>query len=182
MHNKIESLQSWRAIMAIMIFILHVCPEKIPLLAGGNEALSFFIILSGFVLGMSDREYLVSVNSVGKFVRKRLKKIFPLHIFMIFLCVLLELITFMANHDFSNFLNLMGKVVIDSAMLQAFVPNENWYFSLNGVSWYLSAMMYFYIIFIPIYQALKKVSMNFLKNLLWGGIALCNCNCSSARK
>lgn len=84
MHNKIESLQSWRAIMAIMIFILHVCPEKIPLLAGGNEALSFFIILSGFVLGMSDREYLVSVNSVGKFVGKRLKKIFPLHIFMIF--------------------------------------------------------------------------------------------------
>lgn len=39
--NKISVLQSWRGIMAIMIFILHICPEKIPIVAGGSETISF---------------------------------------------------------------------------------------------------------------------------------------------
>lgn len=51
--------------MIIMIFILHVCPDKMPLLAGGNEVLSFFIILSGFVLGLSNTKYTFSVNGVS---------------------------------------------------------------------------------------------------------------------
>ncbi|WP_415990407.1 hypothetical protein [Intestinibacter bartlettii] len=50
--KMIKPLQSWRAIMITMIFVLHVCPQ-IKILAGGCETISFFIILSGFVMAIS---------------------------------------------------------------------------------------------------------------------------------
>lgn len=91
-HKIIQSLQGWRAVMIIMIFILHVCPDKIPLLAGGNETLSFFIILSGFVLSISNVKYTFSIKGVVQFVRRRIKKFYPLHMLMIVLCVLLDIL------------------------------------------------------------------------------------------
>lgn len=95
--------------MIIMIFILHACPNKIPLLAGGNEVLSFFIILSGFVLGISNKKY----SSLGKdaiqFVRKRINKFYPLHMLMLVLCVFLEILIFCVKHDFSKSLILIAK-------------------------------------------------------------------------
>ena len=38
--KMILPLQAWRGIFIIMIFVLHVCPELIPFLAGGNECIS----------------------------------------------------------------------------------------------------------------------------------------------
>ncbi len=168
----IQSLQGWRAIMIIMIFILHVCPDKIPLLAGGNETISFFIILSGFVFGMSNFSYDFSINGVIQFVGKRIKKFYPLHMLMLILCVLLEILTFFVIHDFSKSLTLISKFLVDSVFMQAFIPKETWYFSLNGVSWYLSATVFFYIIFIPVYHKLQNFRQTTLKKIIFGEIIL----------
>lgn len=176
----IKSLQGWRAIMCIMIFILHVCPDKVPLLAGGNETLSFFIILSGFLLGMSNinKDDNLSVNGAIQFVKKHIKKFYPLHILMLILCVLLDLLTFYVKHDYSKSLTLISKFLVDGILVQAFIPKDDWYFSLNGVSWYLSATAFFYIIFIPVFYKLKNMQQSNLKKLIGGGYCTAySCNC-----
>ena len=77
----IETLQALRFIFVLMIFMSHFTYQGICAFdAGGDCGVSFFFILSGFVLslgyGSRIRE---GTFSYGRFMQRRLWKIYPLH-------------------------------------------------------------------------------------------------------
>ena len=133
----IRSLQSLRGIFAILIFLTHYeVGEDVILPAGGDCGVAFFVILSGFVLsaGYSD-----TINS-GKFrmklfLQKRLRKIYPLHLFCFAWAVLLY-------HYFSPI-----TASFNLLLLQSWVPRSDFFFSYNAVSWFLSDVLFFYLLF-----------------------------------
>lgn len=83
----IGSLQSLRFIFAIMIFLHHFTGNGgVGLFeAGGSCGVSFFMILSGFVMsvGYFEKVQLPSFNYTS-FIGKRLIRVYPLH----FLCLI----------------------------------------------------------------------------------------------
>lgn len=149
-----NSIQSLRGFFAILIFFSHFhYSDSIgsPIPAGGDSGVTFFFILSGFVisLGYMNKLDAISYNrNFPIFIWNRLSKIYPLHLF----CLLLSVKIFCSTDILPNITNLL--------LLQAWIPYPHWYFSGNGVSWCLSAFLFFYIaipLIFKLYTTHKKV-------------------------
>lgn len=142
----IATLQSLRFIFVMFIFLSHFAYKDIHTFdAGGDCGVAFFFLLSGFVCSLSYGQRLREGNYChSDFIRKRLKKLYPLHL----LCLAFYLIVSHAPLD--------GKVVLNGLLLQSWVPDANWYFSCNAVSWFLSSLMFCYLVFPWVFRHMSK--------------------------
>jgi peptidoglycan/LPS O-acetylase OafA/YrhL len=66
---------------------------------------------------------------------RRLRKIYPLHL----LCLLFFLVVSRSDFDLA--------VLLNALLLQSWVPDPNYYFSCNSVSWFLSSLLFCYLVF-----------------------------------
>ena len=148
----IGSLQSLRFIFAIMIFLHHFSVDGKGLFeAGGTCGVAFFMILSGFVMsfGYEKKVQLVSFN-YQSYITKRLIRVYPLH--------LLCLSGFIIIHLFSLSVEQSVELLPNLLLLQSWIPVKSFYFSGNAVSWCLSCMMFFYLVFPFLIKGLNKYS------------------------
>lgn len=93
----INSLQSLRFIFAIMIFLHHfVVNGKGLFEAGGTYGVSFFMILSGFVMSMGyEDKIMFSEFSYKEFIFKRVIRVYPLHLLCLFGFIVLNILQFL---------------------------------------------------------------------------------------
>lgn len=141
----IGTLQSLRFIFMMMIFMSHFAYRDICAFdAGGDCGVVYFFMLSGFVcsLGYGQQLHDGSFN-YGTFIWKRLKKFYPMHL----LCLLVFLLV---SHAAFN-----EKVLLNALLLQSWVPDADWYFSCNKVSWFLSSLMFCYVVFPWVYRVMS---------------------------
>ncbi|GLZ81915.1 acyltransferase [Actinorhabdospora filicis] len=115
---------------------------------GGPTAVSFFFVLSGFVLAWTLR---ADDTKVG-FWRRRFARIYPSHLVM-FLVALVAL-PWLAQH-FS-----WRAALANVTLTQAWVPGDDriW-FGFNGVSWSLSCEFFFYAMFPFLARWLRGLSV-----------------------
>lgn len=139
----ISSLQALRFIFALFIFAHHFPlrdGESDALLEGtGPMGVSFFLVLSGFVmsLGYADKVRLPNF-SWGDFMKKRLIRLWPLHI----LCLLIWIVAASRQSTFSiQPLPLLGNFFL----LQSWIPMVE--AKGNAVAWCLSDLIFFYALF-----------------------------------
>lgn len=131
-----QSLQSLRFVFAVMIFMHHEGLFN----AGGSCGVSFFMILSGFVMSVGYGDKVLSSSFNGKtFLLKRLIRLYPLH--------LLCLLVFLAICCFRTSAPHYVALIPNSLLVQSWIPVGSFYFSGNAVSWCLSDMLFFYIMF-----------------------------------
>ena len=142
----IATLQSLRFIFMMMIFMSHFAYRDIRAFdAGGDCGVAFFFMLSGFVctLGYGHR-LREGIFNYGGFIWKRFRKLYPLHL----LCLLFYLVVSHSPLDLKVLLNIL--------LLQSWVPDADWYFSCNSVSWFLSSLLFCYLVFPWAYRHLSK--------------------------
>lgn len=141
----IETLQSLRFIFMMLIFLSHFAYKEIQALdAGGDCGVAFFFILSGFVCSLAyGRRLREGTFRYGSFLWKRFRKLYPLHL----LCLLFFLIVSHTSVDL--------KVIVNALLLQSWIPDSVWYFSCNSVSWFLSSLMFCYVVFPLFYRLLS---------------------------
>ena len=142
----IETLQSLRFIFIMMIFMSHFAYRGIgPFDAGGDCGVAFFFMLSGYVVSLGyGRQIREGSFHFGRFLRKRFWKLYPLHL----LCLLFWLVV---SHDVID-----GRVVLNILLLQSWIPDNEYYFSCNSVSWFLSCLLFCYILFPWAYKHVSK--------------------------
>ena len=129
----IKSLQSWRFIFALMIFLHHFPVDGVGLFrAGGTCGVSFFLILSGFVMSAGYAEKVERKEfRYGNYFKKRLTRIYPLHL----LCLLAAAAILVAAGTFG--IKDGAIFCINAALVQSWIPLSGVYFSFNAVSWCL---------------------------------------------
>jgi len=142
----IGTLQSLRFIFVMMIFMSHFDYRDIRGFdAGGDCGVAFFFMLSGFVCSLSYGQRICEgVFRYGDFIWKRLKKLYPLHLFSLLFFLLVSQTT------------LDLKVLANALLLQSWVPDPDWYFSCNKVSWFLSSLLFCYVVFPWVYRHLSE--------------------------
>jgi len=145
----IKPLTSLRFFFAFFVFLSHLSFAKTDnsllnwlqrnIFFEGYLGVSFFFILSGFVLAYSYREkFLQKAITRKSFYLARFARIYPLHFLTLILAI--PIIYFHNSLGISSFL-------INLFLLQSFIPKEDLFFSFNAPAWSISDEMFFYLIF-----------------------------------
>lgn len=161
--HYLRSLTGLRFLAAFSVFVAHVAvhwPQfeigNVPLGAAG---VSFFYVLSGFILtyvyrpqldlNAGDRQASAATArgrmefSIRRFYLKRFARIWPLHIATLFISLFLVIgVQAFFSHPYP-----LGKLIVNGLLLQTWIPNYRWIYSLNGPSWSLSVEAFFYAVF-----------------------------------
>ncbi|RZU74527.1 peptidoglycan/LPS O-acetylase OafA/YrhL [Micromonospora kangleipakensis] len=159
--GRLPSLTGLRWVAALLVFGFHVGTMRIVaepdykavvdwLFTLGLSGVEFFFILSGFVLVWSYRDG----ERRRTFLRRRLAKIYPNHLLM-FGVVLLVGLWFA---DPVNVWAALGNL----ALVQAWNPTPGYFYSVNTVSWSLSCELFFYLCLpfvLPVLRRLRPAAL-----------------------
>ena len=137
MQKPITTLQSLRFVFIFLVFLSHL-PSGFEM--GGVCGVSLFFVLSGFVLseGYGQRVRAGQLRWRTFFFR-RWVRVYPLHL----LGALLFVVAYRHHVNPSDW----PYAVCNLALVQSWVPLHDCYFSLNGVSWFLSSILPAYALF-----------------------------------
>ena len=146
--QKLEALTALRFVAAACIVLHHlrgsfgIAGDAYSSLNLG-AAVSFFFVLSGFVLAYAHPR-LSGLSDGFAFLVKRWFRIWPLHFAcLVILLVLMPQLLTEAARSVQGWLEIVANILL----LQAWVPWSSFYFSFNPVSWSISIEWFFYLCF-----------------------------------
>ncbi|WP_394941560.1 acyltransferase family protein [Psychromicrobium sp. YIM B11713] len=173
---KLPTLTGLRFFAALSVFFFHITLSNSPIppnnpinpfadaqLGGALETIfskagylgvSFFFILSGFVIAWSYKDG----EKNTAFWRRRLVKIFPNHIVMWIVAMVL----------FAAAITSPAGYLSNLFLLNSFVPDGSIYVAVNPPSWTLCSELLFYMLFPLLYVLVKKIKVQRL--WLWAGL------------
>ena len=147
----IYSLHGLRALAMLAIFLYHS-----GLLPHGTFPVTFFFILSGFVLFYNHSSKInKDINLKDSFIWgfNKIKKMYPIHIFAFLLSIVVRW-SWIINFSISE-LVLMG--FINITLLQCLVPKYS--LTFNNASWYLSTLFICYLFAVLLINILNKIKI-----------------------
>lgn len=148
---RIQEINFLRVFFMLMIFFHHFNYDYM----GGDCAVAAFFIISGFcmTLGYGDK-VMESDFSWKVFFKKRLIKLYPLHI----VAFLLAWIGFGCPipHNLYN----TAKIALNLTLLQSWIPLKSIFYSYNAPSWYLCDILFFAAVFPFLYRLIRKLSLS----------------------
>lgn len=166
----IKPLTSLRFVFALMVFLSHLwfLQDESPfyrqlyddIFYEGYIGVSFFFILSGFVLGYSYHDKILSGEvKFSQFWLARFARIYPLHLLTLLIAIPLSF-----KGDATEWIN---RFVLNIFLIQSFVPSDDIYFYFNSVSWSISDEWFFYVMFpFLIFLMLRRRYLKFLPILI----------------
>ena len=155
--QNIPALTSLRFFAAAAIFALHASqfagfPTSDFMGFTLNQGVAFFYVLSGFILHYNYRSRLQDINLASFFVL-RFARIWPLHVVTLVGAAALawsDIVSWYYGHlsPYS-----LASIIF---LLHAWSADNAVYFAINGVSWSISAEMFFYACFVPLALCIKR--------------------------
>ena len=147
LRKMIKPLTSLRMLFALMVFVSHCNIVSnvfdVHLLTEGYVGVSFFFVLSGFIIAYSyDKRFTSGTVTKRNFWVARIARIYPLHWLM--LMVTAALGTYALSNGWDDWLR---HFIPNLFLCQAYVPEGGYYFSFNSPSWSLCCEQLFYLLF-----------------------------------
>lgn len=147
-NTKIDALTSLRFFAAAAIVVCH-CPGHFgfPSTLGQPfelaQGVSFFFVLSGFILSLVYGKALSQAPTWSarlRFIVARFARIWPLHV-----CTLVIMAFLLPDKWLASF--SPAHLFCSLTLIQSWIPEFATSFAFNGVSWSLSAELFFYLMF-----------------------------------
>lgn len=176
--TRLPSLTGLRFVAAMLVFLCHITLAYNPVgftygpinlfadpdLAGrtekffgtaGSIGVSFFFVLSGFVLAWSAKP----TDTAPLFWRRRVLKVYPNHLVIWTLAMIL----------FAAETTRPGAWIPNFFLLQGYFPQVDTMFGVNSPSWSLCCEMLFYLLFPFLLRPVRRIP----ERLLWACAAAC---------
>ena len=131
----IKSLTGWRGFFVMCIVGYH---EHISLFSQSNLGVSFFFVVSGFLIALKYDRQPITLARYGQTLKRRLAKILPEH-WLALACILF--FNIVIQHKAIDWKILLTHVFL----VQSWVPDLHYYFTLNSVSWFLGNLIFCYL-------------------------------------
>ncbi|MFE3186633.1 acyltransferase family protein [Streptomyces violascens] len=154
--SRLPTLTGMRFFAAFVVFLFHLSlldaysqpeaghgPFASAVKNGGWAGVTFFFILSGFVLTWSARDK----DRPAPFWTRRVAKIFPNHA-----------VTFLLSLAVYALGNVTWRQGLPNLfLLQAWIPDRNTFFNVNNPSWSLSCELVFYLVFPLLHRLISSI-------------------------
>lgn len=171
--KRLNQLQFLRFIAFGFIFLFHAFGSNLePHIYTTNAAyamVSFFFILSGFGSGYSsaDRRQKPTLKAIGSHLWKKIKKIYPiLFVTTIYFVLMSDLPRAINNGDWMTLKECGWNLIKCLLMIQSW---WNPYLFYNGVTWFISTILFLYLFDLPVRYWLDKLhDMKREKSILTG--------------
>jgi peptidoglycan/LPS O-acetylase OafA/YrhL len=162
--RALPSLEGLRFLASLMIVANHYLEYlNIPTEAV-NLAVDLFFVISGIVIAMNYQGRISDFGSYFDFVRKRIARLYPLHIATLLFYVALGLVIATGKVTPENAEKYNPSQILPNLlMVHAWFPNGE--ISYNYVSWSISAEFFVYLCFPPILFAVARQTLT--------GLAIC---------
>ena len=151
----LRSLTSLRFFAALLVVLFHAAQQSSPTSVNPYESLrfgylgvSFFFVLSGFVLVWSARDG----DGVGAFYRRRFARVWPVHALAFAVAAVLVAAGFIDGRVGA------GTAAANLFLLQGWTTDLSVVYAYNGVAWSLSDEALFYALFPLLYLAFRRAS------------------------
>src|SRR5256885_2684380 len=165
---RLDSLTGLRFFAAAFVVLGHVetsgtypAPVLSQLFSFPFAAVTFFFVLSGFVLVRSDRPH----DSIGRFYRRRFARVWPLYALITVLLFPIGWLIRYPGWDFPRYLIVFGIVLLT---LQSLCPLSRVQEAVNPPNWSLSCEAFFYAAFPWLRSRLSRVTPDRLRYLVAG--------------
>ena len=146
-HKKLNLLQVYRGIAALLVVMFHVnqmSTERLNqvtffnLFQAGWSGVDYFFVLSGFIMVYVHRSAIGKKDQLKSFLVKRCVRIYPIYwiITLIVLCFFLVIPGFANAQDLS-----LGKIILSLLLIPQYDK------PILDVGWTLVYEMYFYVLF-----------------------------------
>ena len=163
--QRFSALDSFRGLAAIMIVFYHLknynCITDNAFVNNSHLFVNFFFVLSGFVIAYIYLDKLKTGKSVLAFLKNRIKRIYPLHVYTLLVFALFELsksflfkLGYFTTQEPSN--NNLGSFLSSLFLMNATPVGTNNALSWNYPSWSISAEMIAYILFAMVLYCFRK--------------------------
>ncbi len=164
---RLDSLQGLRFWAFTGIFLSHV-----GIIELGEWGVSVFLIMSGFLMVYNYYEKKTPVKFIYciKFAINKVRKLYPLHIITMVAAIVIQYKKGIIFYSFVRSIIDTGIIGLHMTMMQAWIPRSGVYFSLNGVSWYLSVAFFCYLVFPYLIKKIRKFKSD--KNVFYGSICI----------
>ena len=143
------SLNGLRAAGALLVMLYHVNSWNLQVIRGSSAfytGVGLFFVLSGFVLTWTAQPG----TTVGAFYTRRLARILPNHLTAFALGLGVTVLVVGATVD-------PGTLLAGTFLVQAWSPDGQVVFAVNGVAWSLSCEIAFYAAFPALLWALRRM-------------------------
>lgn len=163
MHDKIVNIQGLRFIAFLLIFLIHSVHiagyER--LFDYGGRGVEIFFVLSGYLMAYNFSEIKITYNlkSSLKYMLQKVRKFYILHLITFIAILLLWLYRF---HKFGiHYEGGIHEFILDGVLNLTLL--QSWYdpakFSFNGVSWFLSSIIFMYFCTPYLIHACQKMKL-----------------------
>lgn len=167
----IRTLNSLRFILILMIVISHstlpISQDLINYL--GEFPVAIFFVISGFVLSLSKGEKLQKeVLGNRNFFLSRIIKLYPLHILILAILILMD-------WRLGRILPWY-QILSHSLLIQTWYPAHDFTAHLNAATWFISDLIFFYLIFSLDYATFLVILISnnkYIYGSLYQYLALC---------
>ncbi|MHC6592114.1 acyltransferase family protein [Arthrobacter sp. C152] len=135
------------AALAVLLYHLRIyftpIGDSLAVFGYGFTAVSFFFILSGFVLSWSQKKEVLT----RRFYLHRIARIWPLHLLTMVLAIWAPALPTSVRASWTS-------APFVATLTQAWIPASPFLNSFNGVSWSLSCEAFFYLMFPLLFRKL----------------------------
>lgn len=169
--TRIDVLESVRGIAALLVVLYHLPAwhpsiKNLPILHGGAFMVDLFFVLSGFVIYSAYHNRLKSIKDILRFQFLRLGRLYPVHLLMLLVYVLIEMFKYLmqtkfgiasvSNPPFSQ--NNLAAFFRELFLIKAFWPNQT-AMAFNSPAWSISAEFYTYILFAVVTYVFNQIKL-----------------------
>ncbi|SEJ18281.1 acyltransferase family protein [Demequina mangrovi] len=157
--GRLDGLTGLRWYAALAVFLFHVSGwfagvAGLALVRNAFDGLgalgvSFFFVLSGFVLTWAHRD----TAPIGAFFTRRIARIVPLS----WLTAILAYLTLVVLYP-AGAAALLPGTLGSLTLMQAWIPLPEYFYGGNGVEWSISVEVFFYLLFPFLIRALVRCS------------------------
>lgn len=133
----IRTISAWRGLLALTVVMFHTGQEwsRDP----GYSSVTFFFLSSAFLLAMRYRFDRFTFKDYRRFAVGHALRLYPLHWLGL---ALLVLIASVWHCPFDR-----EAAVLNALLVQAWFPQHGIHYGINPVAWYMSALLFCYLIF-----------------------------------